>query len=46
MLKDNPNASTDDLRDISRPYQPVFDVDIKGGNIHTITEKSPIIAAK
>lgn len=42
VLKDMPHASVKELQNISRQFQPVFDVVILNGNVVSITEKSPL----
>lgn len=41
LLRDNSHASAKSLRNMNREFQPVFDVEIRSGNIVSITEKSP-----
>jgi hypothetical protein len=41
-LRDDSEATVDDLRSLDRQFEPVFDVSIKDGNIYSLAEKSPL----
>lgn len=41
-LRDDPTASIDNLRTLDRQFEPVFDVEIKDGNVDSLSEKSPL----